>query len=223
MCVHRGLNDKNDDERSGNMPSATYSHAVHRANVWIADLARSLETDDRRLARRVMRAWLHVLRDRLTIDAAVKFGQQLPELIRGEYYDGWEPSRAPMRYDPADYVERFSVAALISAEDVPATAATVTEVVTEHMSPGQVDAALAELPADLRALVVEGVPPHEFATHRPTARPATLDERVSTLSEAVHTLARGLTEEHAAGTRIDQAQIARAARLAEDLLLAAQR
>ena len=205
------------------MPSATYGHAVHRANVWIADLARALETDDRRFVRRVLRAWLHVLRDRLTVDAAVKLGQQLPELIRGEYYDGWEPSRAPMRYDSADYVERFSIAALIPREDVPATAATVTEVVTEHMSRGQVDAALAELPADLRTLVVEGVAPHEFATQPGTARAATLDERVSALSEAVHTLARGLTEEHAAGTRVDQAQIARAARLAEDLLLAAQR
>ena len=112
------------------MRSANYSHAVHRANVWIADLARSLETNDRRFAHRVLRTWLHTLRDRLTIDAMVKLGQQLPELLRGEYYDGWEPSRAPMKYDAAEYVRRFSAYALVPADDVPATAATVTEVVT---------------------------------------------------------------------------------------------
>jgi uncharacterized protein (DUF2267 family) len=206
------------------MPSANYSHAVHRANVWIADVARSLETDDRRAAHRILRAWLHALRDRLTVEATAKFGQQLPELLRGEYYDGWEPARAPIKYDAAAYIRRFSAEALVTLEDVPAMAAIVTDVMTGRMSPGQVEAALAELPADLRATVRDGVPPSGFLGNgRVAARPVTLDERVVALGEALRTLARGLEDEHATGAGVDQTKVARAARLAEEILVAAGR
>ena len=60
------------------MASATYEHAFQRANVWVADVTNALGSQDRQYGQRVVRAWLHTLRDRLTIEAAVKFGQQLP-------------------------------------------------------------------------------------------------------------------------------------------------
>ena len=85
-----------------------------------------------------MRTWLHALRDRLTVDAAAKFGQQLPELLRGIYYDGWAPNRAPIKYNVDEYMQRFAADAFIPLAQVASTAATVTEVVANHMSPGQV-------------------------------------------------------------------------------------
>src|SRR5690606_6095667 len=128
----------------------------------------------------------------LTIDAAAKFGQQLPELLRGTYYDGWEPSRVPMRYNAAEYVQRFAAEAMVPVSEVPAIAATVTHVITEHMSPGQVAEALAELPAGLRAPVQDGAPVPETAEpRRPAAAQPSIDDRLSALTEAVRTLARG--------------------------------
>jgi len=118
--------------------SSHFAQAVHRASVWVADVATALGTRDRNFARRVLRAWLHTLRDRLTVDATAKFGQQLPELLRGMYYDGWEPSRVPMRYNQAEYVQRFAAEARVEPRDVPQLAAAVTHVISEHMSPGQV-------------------------------------------------------------------------------------
>ena len=38
---------------------------------------------------------LHTLRDRLTVDVAAKLAAQLPTLIRGIYYEDWDPSRTP--------------------------------------------------------------------------------------------------------------------------------
>ena len=201
--------------------SSHYAQAVHRASVWVADVAAALGTQDRNYARRVLRAWLHTLRDRLTVDATAKFGQQLPELLRGMYYDGWEPNRVPMRYNAAEYVQRFAAEAMVTPGDVPQLAAAVTHVLSEHMSPGQVAEALAELPASLRATVQDGVPVNERAQPRPAAPSLSIDDRLSALTEAVRTLARALEGHRVPGRGIDTAEVARAARLADDILVAA--
>jgi uncharacterized protein (DUF2267 family) len=211
--------------------SSHYAHAVHRASVWLADVAAALGTQDRHYARRVLRAWLHTLRDRLTVDGAAQFGQQLPELLRGTYYDGWEPSRVPMKYDAAEYVARFATEAMVPTSEVPGLAAAVTQVIAEHMSPGQVAETLAELPASLRATVQDGAPVAEPAgatssvgsvgRHRP--EPASIDDRLAALTEAVRTLARGLEGHRGTGAGVDEQEVARAARLADEILVAAGR
>jgi hypothetical protein len=88
------------------------------------------------------------------------------------------------------------------------------------MSPGQLSEAFAEFPADLRAILTEGCTPApqpappavETRTHR-------LEQQVSSLTEALHTLARGLDNAQLAG--FDATHAARAARLADEILLAA--
>lgn len=204
-----------------------YEHAVHRASVWLADVTAALGTQDRNYARRALRAWLHTLRDRLTVDAAAKFGQQLPELLRGTYYDGWEPSRVPMRYNAAEYAQRFSAEAVVPASEVPGIAAAITHVISEHMSPGQVAEALAELPNDLRATVRDGAAVSGTAQpsgrHRPDGDQSSIDARISALTEAVRALARGLEGHHATGGTVDTAQVAQAARLADEILVASGR
>jgi uncharacterized protein (DUF2267 family) len=204
------------------MSSTNYEHAVQRASVWLADVTAALGTHDRHYAQRVLRTWLHTLRDRLTVEAAAKFAQQLPELLRGTFYDGWDPHRVPVKFGPAEYVHRFSTEAFVPASEVPSIAAAVTAVINEHMSPGQVAEALAELPNNLRATVRDGAPvadAHErVRPHGPGG--GDLDQRLSTLTEAVLTLARGLEGPRAAGQRTDLAQVSRAARLAEEILVA---
>ena len=44
---------------------------------------------------------LHAVRDRLQVNDAVSLGAQLPELLRGAYYEQWRPAkqRRPIRPD----------------------------------------------------------------------------------------------------------------------------
>ena len=127
--------------------------SIDKTNVWLADIAQGFGTGDRRLAYRAARAWLHTLRDRLSVPAAAHFAAQLPELLRGVFYDGWNPSHVPVKYGCSEYVTRFAHEAGMRESDVAKAADVVTAVVRLHVSGGAVDKALAQLPADLRALL----------------------------------------------------------------------
>ena len=127
--------------------------SVEKANAWLADIDAGFDTSDRHLAYRVLRAWLHCLRDRLSVQVAAHFAAQLPELLRGVFFDGWNPSRVPQKYDRPAYVTRFAHEARIHNSDVVKAARIVSAVARHHMSAGVVAEAFGLLPADLRELL----------------------------------------------------------------------
>ena len=63
--------------------------SVEKTHIWLNKLAAELETEDR-----ILRAVLHAVRDRLTVDETA----QLSELIRGIYYELWDPSPPSASY-----------------------------------------------------------------------------------------------------------------------------
>lgn len=126
--------------------------SIDKANTWLAEIAGELGTEDRRLAYRVLRAWLHALRDRLPVPIAANFAAQLPELLRGVFYDGWSPTRVPVKFGPGDYVQRFARDAGIHHTDVPHAASLVTRTVRHHVSVGALDEALGALPPGIRQI-----------------------------------------------------------------------
>ena len=94
------------------MSSATkvsaLDHATQSAHTWVRDVAREFDTEDLEFAYRVLRAWLHTLRDRLSVEASAHFAAQLPDLIRGVFYAGWNHSAVPEKYDVEEYALRFA-------------------------------------------------------------------------------------------------------------------
>lgn len=200
----------------------TFEHMTHTAYSWLADVARGLGTDDRRMAYRALRAWLHTLRDRLTVDDAAQFAAQLPELVRGVYFEGWRPATVPVKFGANEYVERFAREARISQSDVPSHAAAVAGALRRHLSPGQLDSALAQLPGPVGDLAAGTTgqpapaqpvdPPDDGAAQDRLSR---IEDQINTLTEAVRVLARGL---ETAG-QADQHRTMRAAKLAQDMLI----
>ena len=78
-------------------------HSVEKTHVWLKEIAQGcLGVEDRVYAYRALRAVLHTLRDRMTVDVAAKFAAQLPTLIRGIYYEDWDPSRTPLPLHDVD-------------------------------------------------------------------------------------------------------------------------
>jgi hypothetical protein len=131
----------------------------------------------------------------------------------------------PAKYGVDEYIRRFATRAGIEPADVPATARTISGVLADHMSGGQLAQVFAELPADLRATIA-GPATTVHASATPPApqgsaegRVARLEDQVASLTEALRALAHGLEDGQLAG--VDERQVARAARLADEILIAA--
>jgi len=68
-----------------------FAETIEKTGLWLEDLAQELGNIPAQRAYSILRAVLHALRDRLTVEEAVKLGAQLPLLVRGFYYEGWRP------------------------------------------------------------------------------------------------------------------------------------
>jgi uncharacterized protein (DUF2267 family) len=208
-----------------------FDHALDPAYTWVADVARELATEDRRFAYRALRSWLHTLRDRLPVSGAAALAAQLPELVRGTFYEGWEPAHVPMKYGPSEYLLRFAQQSRVPVADAQQVAAAVTRAVG-HLSPGLLSGTLRQLPRNVRLLLVEAPEPPESYAGPPVVdvaddastyetRLSSVEDKVANLTEALTVLARGLEEPP--GQEPDTGRSARAARLAHEILLATGR
>ncbi|WIY00534.1 DUF2267 domain-containing protein [Amycolatopsis mongoliensis] len=130
-----------------------FARAESTARAWLALVGRELGTDDRVLAHRVLRAWLHGVRDRLPVGPAVRFAAQLPVLLRGEFFDGWNPARVPVPGDVAEFCEQFAAEAGIHQSQVADAVTAVGAALDTSCSAGNLGHVLAALPHPLRTLL----------------------------------------------------------------------
>jgi uncharacterized protein (DUF2267 family) len=131
--------------------------STEKANIWVDELADELGTEDRQYAYRILRAFLHTLRDRLTLQETAQLAAQLPELIRGVYYEGWNPSHTPAKYhDTKTFLDRISAEAVMHGDTEASFAtAAAARVLRGHVSPGEIEDVLAVLPAEIRTLLTD--------------------------------------------------------------------
>jgi uncharacterized protein (DUF2267 family) len=132
-----------------------FDRSVHKTNEWLKDLMERLGSDDRRYAYRVLRAYLHVLRDRLTVDEAAQLAAQLPHLLRGVFHEGWDPSRTPETYrDRETFLSRLAERAQLAGPTEASVAAeAATAVLREQVAEGEVEDVLQLLPASIRTIL----------------------------------------------------------------------
>jgi uncharacterized protein (DUF2267 family) len=89
------------------------------------------------------------------VDEAAQLAAQLPELIRGIYYEGWDPSQTPARYHGSKpFLDRIAAEALLGGDSEASYAAeAVMDVVRHHVSGGEFEQVLHMLPPGVRAVV----------------------------------------------------------------------
>ncbi|MEU7143953.1 DUF2267 domain-containing protein [Nocardia sp. NPDC046473] len=199
-------------------PRDPFAPAVHSANVWLRHVADAMATDDRAFAYRATRAWLHIVRDRLELHAAAHLSAQLPELLRGAFFEGWVPGRTPASSDVNTMLAEFACAAGVTDDEAVGLMWIVTDAFRDLCSPGLLDHLFFRLPADLNRILL-GTSPGPNDEDTVENRLTDLGDRLQTLAEAVAVLAHGLESRPDSGP--DSARTAAAAQEAHRILLAA--
>jgi uncharacterized protein (DUF2267 family) len=129
-------------------------HTVQLTHSWINDLDTQLGWQNKHRSYRLLGSVLQAVRDWLPINEAAGFGAQLPELLRGIYYEDWRPAATPVKQrHRADFMARvdnaFKNDPLLSAAD---EVETVFALLSEKITAGEIEKVRHALPADLRAL-----------------------------------------------------------------------
>ena len=158
--------------------SQPFDSAVQTANLWLREVDDRLLSEDRQVAWEAMRAVLHVLRDRLPLEAVLGLSAQTPLLIRGLLLEGWRPQDGPSGlHDPAAFgdavTDRLPRSFPFSARDA---VEAVLGMLGARLDPGEVRKVLACLPEPLRPLWPAPEPPR-VAADDPAPRQRSGDRR----------------------------------------------
>jgi uncharacterized protein (DUF2267 family) len=147
MAVRRTVTKKLDDVD-------VIDTTVQKTYRWIDEISEELGSIGRREAYRDLRAFLQTLRDRLTVDQAAELGAQLPMLVRGIYYEAWDPSRVPVKMKAEEFVETFIERAVLPPEREPvASMKAAAAVLRRHVTAGETTDVLGSLPMEIRRLL----------------------------------------------------------------------
>jgi uncharacterized protein (DUF2267 family) len=130
-----------------------FDRTLEVTNGWLNEIMED-HGPDRQTAWHILSAVLRTLRNRLPTDLSAKLGAQLPLLVRGTYYDQFEPSRQPSGDRSLDeflaHIEAaFEFSRPVDAEDA---VRSVFKVLSHHLDPGQVRKVRDALPEEVRRL-----------------------------------------------------------------------
>jgi uncharacterized protein (DUF2267 family) len=97
-----------------------------------------------------LRAVLHALRDRLIVEEAAQLAAQLPMLVRGIYYEGWDPARVPVKMHHAGFLERVRQEFPYEVPGgIAAVVQTTVRVLRQHITEGEWADVKSLMPKDL--------------------------------------------------------------------------
>lgn len=127
------------------------------AHAWINELGDYLDWADDKRIYGFLRATLHAIRDFLSVEEAAQLAAQLPMLVRGIYFEGWNPAVNPAK--PRNLVAFMERVAdkfpLDRVQDPEAAIAAVVKLLKRHVSAGEMADIRQAMRKDLRFLFPE--------------------------------------------------------------------
>jgi uncharacterized protein (DUF2267 family) len=140
------------DLRMNEQGLETIETTTQKTHEWIARIAESMHME-KRDPWKSLRPVLQKLRDRLPVVLAVHFGAQLPMLVRGLYYEGWEPSKVPIKMSLEDFLA--VVQSRIIADrviDPIETVQNVLAIIANHIGGSEMQKVMDAFPRDTQSL-----------------------------------------------------------------------
>jgi uncharacterized protein (DUF2267 family) len=132
---------------------APIAHTIQQTQIWLKELRDNAELADEATAFSVLRAVLHQLRDRLSIEEAADLAAQLPILIRGIYFEGWQPAHVPQKIrSKQEFLDQVTFKLLPHRVQAERVVRDVLALVAHHCDPGEISDVIGQLPPELQQL-----------------------------------------------------------------------
>lgn len=129
-----------------------FGDTIQKSNLLLKDIEKELGwTNSKNKTYSLFRAVIQTIRDRLTVEEAVHFAAQLPMLLKGLYYEGWKPSKNPVKFNRAEFIgeieRKFPTDPEISTEKM---IQAVIKALEKHIAWGEMEDIKNMLPKDFR-------------------------------------------------------------------------
>jgi uncharacterized protein (DUF2267 family) len=133
----------------------TFDETLQKTNALLKDIETRRDwIGHRNFSYAALRAVLHTLRDRLTVDETADFAAQLPMLVRGLYYEGWNPSRVPVKLDAEEFMAEVRAKFRFDIEgDVEDLVSDVLQSLRKYVTEDELDDVFSLLPKKLSSLL----------------------------------------------------------------------
>lgn len=130
-----------------------FDRTLQATHIWLNGVGEQMGPDKQRCYH-ILRAVLHALRDRLTVDEAAHLAAEMPLLVRGIFYEGYAPARMPANMDTEEeFLDRVAEGLKGLGPVAPKHAVTaVAAVLDRHISAGEMKEVRQMLPKALRRL-----------------------------------------------------------------------
>lgn len=131
-----------------------FERTTHEAHEWVNDLAGRTGWTNEREVLRLLRTVLTKIRDHLSANEIAQFAAQLPLILRGMFYEGWQPKLTPIKERHASEFIAAIEETIGEVSDYQGTSdiKAVFNVINARISRGEVEDVRACLPKELRDL-----------------------------------------------------------------------
>lgn len=140
----------------GDTGFSSFNTTVEKTNLILKQIeeAYGWPKERRNQSYAALKAVLHALRDRLTVQEGAHFAAQLPILVRGVYYHAWDPSRVPVKMKRQEFLQRVANEFPFEIEGgTERLVHTVLQALRRYITEGEWENVQASVPRDLAALL----------------------------------------------------------------------
>jgi uncharacterized protein (DUF2267 family) len=133
-------------------PIDALNKTLHKTDEWLNELASQAGYNNKEQAYTALRAVLHAIRDRLLPEQAVHFSAEFPILLKGIYFDNWDPSASPSKErSKQDFLDHIAFELRNGRFDIDPEHAlqTVLTLLEQKISKGAINKAKQQLPFEI--------------------------------------------------------------------------
>lgn len=135
---------------------SAFESSLDKTNVMLKEIesAYGWPKEQRNQSYAAMRTVLHLLRDRMPVGQSVEFAQQLPVLLRGVYFEGWQPENVPVKLNRDDFLYEVRQGFPYDVEGgTQRVVQVVLDTLRRHVNQGEWEDVKSTMPRDLVQMI----------------------------------------------------------------------